>query len=217
MKRIMKLMLTLLLLASSSTLLAQDRTFAVSVSFEPDYASPVNVELTCNSGIPLVQDFDITEDLGIVFSVNMVFDGSTCAVSQEPVDGYATFYYANDVFSETDCTFQGENLLVANTCEIVNTGQAAPISKGPVSAYETVEQFGFIPGYESELVMALCPEGKKVLGGGYMLISGGAWQIISLGPTPGGDGYLLEMSSMTEEPQEVVVTAICAKVSMKPQ
>ena len=79
-----------------------------------------------------------------------------------------------------------------------------------------MEQYGFILGSSGgEVIEAQCTEGRKVLGGGYTLLSGGAWEVVSLGPSPDGGGYYLSMTSLTEEPQEVLVTAICAFVSEK--
>jgi len=84
-----------------------------------------------------------------------------------------------------------------------------------IYGYESIEQYGSIPEYSNRIVEARCTEGNKVLGGGYTLLSGGEWRVDSLGPSPDGDGYYLSMTSLTEEPQEVLVTAICAGVSKK--
>jgi hypothetical protein len=102
-------------------------------------------------------------------------------------------------------------LLTAPTLASSNNGKH--YRNGAVYGYESIEQYGFIPGNSGVIVEARCTEGKKVLGGGYTLLSGGDWGLISLGPSPDGEGYYLEMGSKGEEPQEVLVTAICASVS----
>ena len=48
-----------------------------------------------------------------------------------------------------------------------------------------------------------------VPGGGYTLLTGGAWEVVSLGPSPDGRGYFLHMRSESEEPQEVAATVAC--------
>ena len=84
-----------------------------------------------------------------------------------------------------------------------------------IYGYESVEQYGFVPGFSTEIVEARCSDGKKVLGGGWTFLSGGDWEAGDLGPSPDGGGYYLSMRSLSEEPQEVLVTAICAFVSKK--
>ena len=87
-----------------------------------------------------------------------------------------------------------------------------------IYGYESIEQYGFIPGNHSGVIVeARCTEGKKVLGGGWSLVSGGGWLVEGLGPSPDGGGYYLQITSMWSEPQEVIVTAICAHVSKKPK
>jgi hypothetical protein len=85
-----------------------------------------------------------------------------------------------------------------------------------IYGYESVEQYGLIPGNTGgEIVEARCTEGRKVLGGGYNLVSGGGWLVQGLGPSPDGGGYYLAIGSTDAEPQEVIVTAICAFVSKR--
>ena len=84
-----------------------------------------------------------------------------------------------------------------------------------IYGYESVEQYEFVPGFSPRIVEARCSDGKKVLGGGWSLLSGGDWETEDLGPSPDGGGYYLSIRSRGEEPQEVLVTAICAFVSKK--
>ena len=158
------------------------------------------------------QSTDVSEAYGVIFTVVEFSPDGTCALTQSSVNGYSTTYYANGVFSEEHCYFSGDNLLADNQCRIFNSGVTA-VSKRPISGYEAVEQYGFIPGLDFEIIEARCSEGKKVLGGGWRLLSGGGWQTGELGPSPDGKGYFLGIESLSEEPQEVLVTAICASVS----
>ena len=107
--------------------------------------------------------------------------------------------------------------LITAPLVLVNADDKKPnLGRDAIYGYESVEQYGFILGNSGgEVVEAQCTEGRKVLGGGYTLLSGGAWEVVSLGPSPDGGGYYLNMTSLTEEPQEVLVTAICAFVSKK--
>lgn len=212
MKFFTRFLLALFLCAISMTLCAQGSYyFWAHVDFDPDYAGGVDVTLACNSGIPLTQVFHIEEGFPIEFTV-MEFNEGECSLSQSPVEGYSASYYANGEYSDDSCYFSGENLLTDNQCRIFNSG-AAPVSKRPISGYESIEQYGFIPGWAFEIIEARCSEGKKVLGGGWRFLSGGDWQIGELGPSADGRGYFLGIESLSEEPQEVMVTAICASVS----
>ena len=141
-------------------------------------------------------------------------DSTTCRIGQNtpPDSAFSTTYFANGIESEIDCAFGTENLLVENTCLIVNVAWPVDTTEipGPIHGYQMVRQYGVIPGGLEWTVEARCSSGKVVLGGGYTLLSGGGWDLISLGPSFDGKGYFLRMRSESEEPQEVEVTAICA-------
>ena len=140
-----------------------------------------------------------------------------CIIEQVPLDGYSTSYLANGLPSGENCLFQGSNLLQHNECQMFNSldDPGKPPASGSINRYESIEQFGTIPQLSSSIVEAQCSEGKTVLGGGYTLLSGGDRTLISLGPSPDGKGYFIEMASNGLEPQEVLVTAICANVKLK--
>lgn len=109
--------------------------------------------------------------------------------------------------------------VLALCCPFLASAQDSTMKKVKGEAlygYESIEQYGFIPGNTyGVMVEAKCSEGKKTLGGGWTLLSGGAWYLWDQGPNPDGDGYYLRIGSLSEEPQEVSVTAICAFVSKK--
>ena len=106
-------------------------------------------------------------------------------------------------------------VILMSVCSMAGSNEMAKHGTNMLYDYESVETYQFIPEFSTSVVEARCTEGKKVLGGGYTLVSGGAWRLQSLGPSPGGAGYYLEIGSIGEEPQEVIVTAICAYVSKK--
>jgi len=106
-------------------------------------------------------------------------------------------------------------VILMSVCNMANSDEMAKRGLNMLYDYESVETYQIIPEFSISVVEARCTEGKKVLGGGYTLVSGGDWQLQSLGPSPDGAGYYLEIWSLGEEPQEVKVTAMCAYVSRK--
>ena len=106
-------------------------------------------------------------------------------------------------------------VILMSVCSMAGSNEMAKRGLNVLYDYESVETYQFIPEFSFSVVEARCTEGKKVLGGGYTLVSGGDWEMQSLGPSPDGAGYYLEILSLGEEPQEVKVTAICAYVSKK--
>lgn len=112
-------------------------------------------------------------------------------------------------------------ILVSMSC-VVGSASAANVNGasnkggGGFFGYELIEAAETIPEFTFMAVEAECSFGKKILGGGWTLVSGGDFEVYSLGPSADGAGYFLEIVSNSEEPQEVIVTAICANVSKKP-
>ena len=93
-----------------------DATFPTSIDFTNDDTGTVNVELTCNSGNPLVQDFDISEMAGVTFSVTGLVAGSVCDIA---LSGLASGYE----LTNAPCSFTiGEGTVYE--CDLV----AAPIA-----------------------------------------------------------------------------------------
>lgn len=64
-------------------------TFPTTIDFSNDFDGTVNVELTCNSGNPLVQDFDISEGAGVTFTVSDIVEGAVCSID---LSGLASGY-----------------------------------------------------------------------------------------------------------------------------
>jgi hypothetical protein len=91
-------------------------SFPTSIDFTNGNDGTVNVALTCNSGNPLVQDFDIDEANGVTFIVQGIVDGSTCTIALSGLDeGYTT--------APSSCEFTGEGLVIdgSNPCDFVAT------------------------------------------------------------------------------------------------
>ena len=190
------------------------KTFATSAEFDGPYTLVPEVTVMCNGGIPLVQ----TAAAGTTFTVNELIEGAVCTVEQSQDDGYSTSYLADGIPSDDNCFIQISNSSDYHECYMLNTleGPIKPAPQhGSINGYESIEKWGRIPPFSSGIVEAHCSESKTVLGGGYSLLSGGDWTLVSLGPSPDGEGYFIEMSSNGEEPQEVLVTAICANVKLK--
>jgi hypothetical protein len=103
------------LLALPALAMAQT-TFPTSIDFTNDNTGSVNVALTCNSGNPLVQDFDINEAEGVTFIVNGIVADTTYTIALTGLDtGYTT--------EPTSCVFSGEDLAIdgSNPCDFVAT------------------------------------------------------------------------------------------------
>lgn len=99
------------------------RTFQTTVEFDAIFEGFVNVELACNSGIPLNQSFDLMAGGSVTFTVDEMMDGSTCFITQSVAENFTTSYLANDVPSSDACEFvgsEGGNFLSHNICLISN-------------------------------------------------------------------------------------------------
>jgi len=107
-------------------------TFPVAIDFSNDFDGSVTVTLTCNTGTPLSQDFEITEAGGVVFVVetlDFIAPTTTCEVSLTDLDGayVSTSILANGEDTGSSCVFSGTpvpgesapfSVDRANTCEI---------------------------------------------------------------------------------------------------
>lgn len=107
--------------------------FAVTKEFTDNNPSSINVTITCNTGIPLTQSADITENDGVVFVVAEIPDVDIveCSITEDGEAGYLGVYSANDVEMSGGCMYDGGFLLdnidpELNTCEIINT--PAPVA-----------------------------------------------------------------------------------------
>jgi hypothetical protein len=93
------------------------------------------------------------------------------------------------------------------------TGPQGP--SGPLSGWEIVTEDLVIPPTFDQGVDVECPQGKKVVGGGWSTVAGAFPHVISNGPIPDGSGWhvFAENESGDVEDSELKVRAICAFVS----
>ena len=95
--------------------MAQDTaTFDTSISYTNGDTGSVNVELVCNAGNPLSQDFDIAPGAGVMFTVaNLDLTSTTleCTIGLSGLDA---------AYTATGCTFNaaGTPVAASNTCAI---------------------------------------------------------------------------------------------------
>ncbi|PKH09318.1 hypothetical protein [Moritella sp. Urea-trap-13] len=107
-------------------------------------------------------------------------------------------------------------IILLTVSGVAVSGESGKHRRDIFYGYESIRAYGFIPGNTGGIIVeALCTEGKRVIGGGWQLVSGGGYIVYGLGPNSDDNGYYIDMSSATSEPQNVEVTAICANVTKK--
>jgi hypothetical protein len=71
-------------------------TFRVTKDFLDDNPDPVDVHISCDTGLPLQQSFTISDDTEVNFVVKHFWPGELdCTVWEEAVDGYTPTYVAS--------------------------------------------------------------------------------------------------------------------------
>lgn len=93
-------------------------------------------------------------------------------------------------------------------------GPEGPPGQDGVLGYETVFEQGSVDASSTEAVRADCPEGKRVLGGGFSHDPIDGMQVTRLGPAgvPPDSAWLAAARNTTDSPQRLTVHAICAEV-----
>jgi len=142
--------------------------FLVEKAFTDGNPGEVEVTITCNTGLPLVQSAMISFGNPVAFVVEemIIIDvgdegATTCEITEDGETGYDAHYEANDSDSPFSCLFvAGDNLLPdANFCDILNVPAPVTVSvtkewdiTGAVSdevddmIYIDVSSEGFITG-----------------------------------------------------------------------
>ena len=89
-------------------------TFPTNLDITNGAMDTLNVELTCNNGTPLVQDFDLGNGDSVTFSVqNIDIATAACSIALSGVDaGY-------QVADTVDCDWAAGELTDVNTCDLV--------------------------------------------------------------------------------------------------
>ncbi|MDX1410259.1 MAG: hypothetical protein R3330_19045, partial [Saprospiraceae bacterium] len=104
--------------------------FAVTKDFSDDNPMPVLVELSCNTGLPLQQEIEITEfGTGVVFVVGDFSPGTMdCDVTEVVPEGYTPDYLAGAIDGVADLIFEDDDgchyegvVGGTFTCDITNT------------------------------------------------------------------------------------------------
>jgi hypothetical protein len=104
----------------------QTSTFATSVVFTNGFEGTVTATLTCTAGLPLEQDFDISEDSPVTFTMSdlpFTTPGTTCEITATGVDGYAIEASANGGTADDSCMYDSTTFdpSGANSCVFTAT------------------------------------------------------------------------------------------------
>ena len=102
-------------------------TFRVTKDFTDGALDTATVRLRCNAGIPLENQFDLSDDEHVTFVIKDFIPGATdCTVYEDPIEGYTPTYDAGDtgvaarIYDDEDgCYFEGVQS-GAFTCDISN-------------------------------------------------------------------------------------------------
>ena len=96
-------------------------TFEVRKAFNDGNTAEVNVTLSCNTGLPLVQDADISEGDPVRFVVVDFEDGTMdCQVTEEVPAGYSDSYASNGP-DATVCAYEAVSQGNSFFCNITNS------------------------------------------------------------------------------------------------
>jgi len=108
--------------------------FRVTKDFSDRNPVPVDVQLSCNTGLPLQQQFTISDSddpaTDVVFVVASFESGTMdCEVTETPIAGY-TVEYDNliDPVSEIACFYTNVERGAEHVCAITNTLQPVPVT-----------------------------------------------------------------------------------------
>ncbi len=116
-------------------------TFSVTKDFSDNNTAEVQVQISCNTGLPLEQSFTISDSQsepggsfvpsqpGVNFVVTDYADGAMdCTITETPVSGYTPLYQASGSSTAVDddpdnpgCNFSSINHGDANSCIVGNT------------------------------------------------------------------------------------------------
>jgi hypothetical protein len=80
-------------------------TFLTGVEFTNDGDGTALATITCNSGVPLVQSFTISEGNPVGFVVAGIIEGSTCEITLTDIPGYLIGAESNQVETGSSCVF----------------------------------------------------------------------------------------------------------------
>lgn len=106
--------------------------------FADDNTQPVDVHISCNSGLPLEQDFSISEGEIVIFVLEAFEDGvPDCVVTETVPSGYSAEYYDHEEnYSLDNCTFENVPDGAGYACYIRNTPDAVNVTVNAVWVFD---------------------------------------------------------------------------------
>jgi len=106
----------------------------VAKDFTDDSTEPVHVNIECNGGQPLHNDFDISEGETVTFILESYEDGQpTCTVTEDVPAGYSAVYYDQGLIEFSDgCTFENIPDAAGLACYIRNTAEPVTVTVNAV-------------------------------------------------------------------------------------
>ncbi len=103
-------------------------SFTVTKDFTDDNPAAVEVNISCNTGLPLDQSKMITEEEGVTFIVTEYDPGEMdCVITETVPNGYIPDYYDGDTNSDTRCLYENVAGAAELVCEITNTPGAVDV------------------------------------------------------------------------------------------
>ena len=103
-------------------------TFAVNKDFDDNNPADVEVNISCNTGLPLQQTTTISQGDGVVFVVTDFNEGEMdCEITESETAGYVADYFDGSVNSADSCVHSDITFGQASTCTITNSLQPVDV------------------------------------------------------------------------------------------
>jgi len=220
-KRAFLITTTALLLPGMAMAQVADARFLVSKTFTDGNTASINVVITCNTGVPLSQNADITAASPVGFVVAS-FDSTvgSCTITEDGEAGYTGSYVANGgTASATSCVIDDTNFVVDGdqTCAITNSPTPVQVSvtkewnlEGAGGNEVDMDSTFYVTSMGSITGGAPCLDGPFGEGSDYycsmLTFSGAGTQSVAVTPEVGGT-----VVNIDEDNQDsaVVVTNDC--------
>ncbi len=110
---------------------------------------------------------------------------------------------------------------ITNLQQQINNIQLIPGPKGDkgdqgfpgISGYEMITKTVFVAGNEYGAAELICPNGKKIISGGYdQGDTGGLWHVLRSSPTDSKDGWIVTVKNEYDTYYSFNAYAICANI-----
>ena len=99
-------------------------TFPTSIEFTNGGTGSATATLTCNSGVPLQQSFQISENNGVGFVVAGMVATSECSITITNLPGYVIIAESNQTETGSSCLYADVGIDEVNTCEFIASPDA---------------------------------------------------------------------------------------------